>query len=128
MPAKRSAALGVIALIIVLLATAGVCIAGWFAGTEMAALVSALGKVSVTEADINPTTRPIAERMSTMFVVFAIASVVGLVGWILAIVATVRRSGRPAAVTGIVIGALGLFIGLGAFYAAVYPTLAQYAG
>lgn len=123
LPSKR---LGIIGFAIVAVATVVALWGAWMAGVAFGELMLR-NNVPITgspqfdptifsEADLAAFT---AAAMPALF-----ASLVGIVGWVICIIATVKRSARPLAITGIVLGvvapiaeyfvmAMGLVSGLG---------------
>lgn len=98
-----SGRLGLIGLIIVIIAAViGVVVAAFGAGT-INQLVDTYG-ASLEKMDSAPQDSPIFRRFASLFVGYLASCILGIIGWIICIVATVKHSARRAAIAGIIVG------------------------
>ncbi|MCW5951878.1 MAG: hypothetical protein KIT69_06440 [Propionibacteriaceae bacterium] len=105
---KRGKGLGIAGFLMVLIG-AGVGVWGsWMFGSAAGEMFVRLGIPLAQLENFDPTSLPDSELAAISIVMMPalVASLVGIVGWILCIVATVRGSARPLAIIGIVLGVL----------------------
>jgi membrane protein YqaA with SNARE-associated domain len=102
---KRNPVFGIVSFIVVLAATIGGSVLMYRIGDLMRPFMSAY--VQTESMDVFQTVQPALEANSVGVMG---VSLIGTIAWALCIAATVRNSARPAAIFGIVIGALAPFI------------------
>lgn len=115
---KRGKGLGITGFAMVLIGAAVGVWGSWMFGSALGEMFVRLG-IPLTELEnLDPTILPDSELAAIGVVMMPalVASLVGLVGWILCIVATVKNSARPLAVVGIV---LGVFAPVAEYFALV---------
>lgn len=125
----RSGTLGMIGFVIVALATVALVGAAWSLGSGLAEYfldLAGTGFPRDPDALVNdPRTIAYAEGAAGIFVAGFLACVVGLVGWIISIVATATRRGRTFGIMGIILGILSLPLAYGVVLLVLNPVLAQ---
>lgn len=105
---KRGKGLGIAGLVMVLIG-AGVGIWGaWMFGEAAGEMFVRLGIPLTQLEQFDPEMLPDAELTAISIVMMPalVASLVGFVGWIMCIVATIRGNARPLAIVGIVLGVI----------------------
>lgn len=106
-PSTSSPMLGRIALGIVAAMTVLIAVVGWQFGAAFGNLILDIGvDAASTMSPNDPAVEQFAVDMSGWTLAGMVASFGGLAGWIMAIVAFVRRSARPLALFGIILGVL----------------------
>lgn len=105
---KRGKGLGITGFVMVLLGAAVGVWGSWMFGSAAAEMFVRLGIPLSELENFDPTILPDSELAAIGVVMMPalVASLVGFVGWILCIVATVKDSARPLAIVGIVLGVL----------------------
>jgi hypothetical protein len=104
----RGKGLGIAGFAMVLIGAAVGIWGSWLFGTAFGDLILRTG-IPLEQLDrIDPSMLPDAELAAIGVAIMPalVASLIGLVGWILCIVATVKGSARPLAIVGIVLGVL----------------------
>jgi len=107
---RKGGILGLVGLILVLIGLVGGIVLAYLSVDPMIAIIAQYG----TQPDYNtlPQSDPNVSRFTMLALVYFGLCLVGTVGWVISIVATVRKSMRPAAITGIVLGVLAVPIHL----------------
>lgn len=105
---KRGKALGITGFLMVLIGAAVGVWGSWMFGSAAGEMFVRLGVPLTQLENFDPTVLPDSELAAIGVVMMPalVASLVGIVGWILCIVATVKDSARPLAIIGIVLGVL----------------------
>ncbi len=131
-PASRSSVLGVVGLVVVVLATGALIAAAWSFGAGLADFfldLAGTGFPRDPDALVNdPRTIAYAEGAAGTIVAAVLSCVVGLVGWIISIVATATRRGRVFGIIGIVLGVLSLPLAYATVSLVLSPVLNQLGG
>ncbi len=125
-PAERSTMLGTIGLGVVAVATAIVGVLSFIMGGAYGVLFEQIGyNVDITPEQLqnNPVVLQFAEQQAPLVTGVMLLSLVGLVGWIISIVAVSRRQGRRQGIGGIILGILAPFIGFALLIAGLWPHL-----
>ncbi|HRA74963.1 MAG TPA: hypothetical protein PLE12_01860 [Propionicimonas sp.] len=104
--AKRSGTLGISGFAVVLLAALAGAWASWGLGRAMGEMMGPY--LDQLDAGFDPSVLPQSELVALggTAMPIVLVSLVGLVGWVVSIVATARNSARPLAIVGIVLGVL----------------------
>ena len=127
-PAERSSMLGIIGLVVVLLAMGALIAAAWSFGSGLTVFILDLAATGVprSESELmnDPRIIAYAESVGGTVVGLLLSGLVGLVGWIISIVATATRRGRVPGIIGIVLGVLSVPIAYAVFNWALAPALA----
>ncbi|MGO1383948.1 MAG: DUF4064 domain-containing protein [Arachnia sp.] len=125
----RSRALGISGLVVVVLAAVALAGAAWAFGTGLAEyFLDLAGTGFPRDPDMlvnDPRTIAYAEGAAGVFVAGFLAGVVGLIGWIISIVATATRRGRTFGIVGIIVGILSIPLAYGVVLLVLNPVLAQ---
>lgn len=105
---KRGRGLGIAGFLMVLIGAAVGVWGSWMFGSAFGELFVQLGIPLTQLENFDPSVIPDSELAAISIVMLPalVASLVGIVGWILCIVATVTGSTRPLAIIGIVLGVL----------------------
>jgi hypothetical protein len=105
---KKSGTLGVIGFAVVLLAAIGGSWASYGVGASFGALLLDYGLSPANASTFDPSDIPNSQltALGGMVLPIILISFVGLIGWVVSIVATARNSARPLAIVGIVLGVL----------------------
>lgn len=105
---RRGKGLGITGFVMVLIGAAVGVWGSWMFGSALGDMFVRLGIPLSELENFDPTILPDSELAAIGVVMMPalVASLVGFVGWILCIVATVRGSARPLAIVGIVLGVL----------------------
>lgn len=111
-PSKRKATLGIVGLVTVVIATIVLFVSAAQLADGFATLIKVVPTLDVTsQAEIqewlsSPAGQPYLMYLMGPFLLGGVASLVGLTGWIISIVATVRNAGRGWGIAGIIGGLL----------------------
>ncbi len=128
-PEARSNVLGIVGLGIVLVSIVALVMGAFSFGQGFGQYildVAASGAIVDEQALMDdPMTQLYVESAAGTIIVIVLACLAGFAGWIVSIVATVQRRGRPFGIGGIVLGVLSLGFGYAALMAALAPVLAQ---
>lgn len=124
-PSTSGPGLGAGAFALVVCMTVATVVLGALAGHDLGVLMLEVGSTTVDATQIRATDPALTQRLSTWLVLSLIASLVGIGGWIAAIVAVNRRSARPLAITALVIGVIAPVLGIATMIAAAVPLLSQ---
>lgn len=131
-PIQRSNVLGIVGLLVVVLATGAVVAAAWSIGQGLGEFLVDLAQTGVPrdpDALVNdPRTMAYAETAAGPIGAAVLSCIVGLVGWIISIVATATRRGRVFGIVGIVLGVLSLPLAYGVLTWVLSPVMAQLGG
>ncbi len=105
---RRGKGLGIAGFLMVLIGAAVGVWGSWMFGSAAGEMFARLGIPLTQLENFDPTVLPDSElaAISIIMMPALVASLVGIVGWILCIVATVKGSARPLAIVGIVLGVL----------------------
>lgn len=121
-PTQRGPLLGMLALGLVALMTILVCVAGYQFGDGTGQLARVIGMDAASEMDSNnPYVQQFQAQMTPTFLLGVFATLGGLAGWVLSIVAFVRRAGRGFALAGIILGVLAPMIAFVILIVAMMP-------
>ncbi len=127
--APQSNTLGLIGFGIVAVCTVVLAVVGWIIG-------GAFGQFML-DYGIDPTQNPdpsdpmliaFSQQLQGPFMVGFLATIGGIAGWIVSIIATTRRRGRTFGIWGIILGILAPVIGFIAMFLAMMPAAQQIAG
>lgn len=116
-PSKRKATLGIVGLVMVVLATIVLFVSAAQLADGFATLIKVVPSLDVTsQADIqewlsSPAGQPYLMTLMGPFILGGVASLVGLAGWIISIVAAARNAGRGWGIAGIIGGILAPIAG-----------------
>lgn len=124
--AEKSKTLGLIGFAIVAAATAIVGVISFMIGGAYGELFKEIGIDStLTPEDLqnNPAFLAFAEQQAPLMSAIAFASLAGIGGWIVSMIATARRQGRRYGVAGIILGILAPVIGIMLLMAGLWPAL-----
>lgn len=122
--ANRKPTMGITALLLTVFATIGYCIFSVLTAGAMVDLVEILGTSNVDTTNIEslpPPAQDAAIAMTGFMFAQAIPALMGLVGFILGIVATATNRGRVWGIFAIVLGVLGPVIGFIVFSMGLAP-------
>lgn len=125
-PQPRSPLLGIIGCAVVLLAGIAILVASWHGGHVFGRLLQANGGNADNVQDLQDRLPQYYQPFLRSMQLASLFGSLGFAGWVACIVATVRRSARPLAVTGIVVGVLVVLASLGVFVAAFMPYMPQH--
>lgn len=129
-PAPRSSVMGILGLGIVVLSLIALIVGLWTFGQGLGQffLAAANSGTIMDEQQLmnDPLTQQYIESATGTVLMVVLASLAGLAGWIVSIVATVQRRGRAFGIGGIVVGVLSWGLGYAAFMAALMPVLNQF--
>jgi hypothetical protein len=102
-PAKTSSALGITGGVIVTLCAIVGCVSAWMTGALLGGFMLIYGTTSIKYELLTA-----AEQAQASAVIMpgVLASVVGVAGFVLSIVAVVKKNGRPWGIAGIILGIL----------------------
>lgn len=121
-PASENTKPGMIALIIVAIAAVVLSIVSYLIGGQSGAFIADYGIEAATMFDTNdPAVIAFSQGAAGLSAAAFAAMGVGVVGWVVAIVATVRRTGRRFGIWGIVLGILAPVIAFMAMIAGMMP-------
>lgn len=122
---KRGKGLGIAAFALVLIGGAVAAWGSWMAGHAFSDLVLSLNIPMEQWDTIDPSMIPDSDlsALGITFMPALVAALIGIVGWIACIVATVIGSARPVAIIGIVLGVLAPVAAYIAFSAAIVAKL-----
>lgn len=123
---RHAPTLGIVASAVVLLSGIAMLAATWHAGELFGRLLEANGGTASDVQDLQQRLPQYYQPFQRSLQLVSLVSGVGLAGWVACIVATVRRSARPLAVTGIVMGVLVVLASLAMFVAAFMPHIPQH--
>jgi hypothetical protein len=115
--------LGITGAVIVTLCAIVGCVSTWMFGTTLGELIIASGLnttdvqeiVFANQAELNATLMP-----------SMLASVVGVAGLVLSIVAVVKKNGRPWGIFGIILGVLAPLAMFGFYFASMMAVVSAY--
>lgn len=128
-PMTRSNVMGIVGLGIVVVSIIALVMGAFSFGQGLGQYildVAASGAVIDEQALMDdPMTQAYVESAAGTISLIVLACVAGFAGWIVSIIATVQRRGRPFGIAGIVLGVLSLGFGYAALMAALAPVLAQ---
>jgi len=131
-PASRSSVLGIVGLVVVVLSTGTLLAAAWSFGSGLADFfldLAGTGFPRDPDALVNdPRTISYAEGAAGTLMAAVLSCVVGLIGWIISIVATATRRGRVFGIIGIVLGVLSLPLAYATASLVLSPVLNQLGG
>jgi len=102
-----SSGLGLAALILALLATVGASLAGGWAAFEIGRGVVDVDRLSSIDGSLLRMLSPVRDIVLWAEISFWAGTLLGITAFVLGIVATVRRNGRPMAIAAIVLAAIG---------------------
>jgi hypothetical protein len=134
-PAKKSK-LGLIGLIIVAVGAIAGCFATWSFGAVYAQvleyLVNSGAVISGGQIDVNSLPLEVQEYFGTYGMLYLtisfIASLVGIVGFVISIIAAVQNKGRPQGIVGIILGVLAPILMFVVFMAQIMQFATALAG
>lgn len=128
-PVRRSATLGVVALLLVAISAAVLLYTSWVMAVDFREffleLSSTSGRITEEELRNDPAIRAYAVNATGGALLAGTVSLVGFVGWILSIVATSTNRGRAFGIAGILVGVAALFLVFFVVAAAWAPILSQ---
>ncbi|MGV8845592.1 hypothetical protein [Tessaracoccus sp.] len=128
-PTTRSNVMGIVGLGIVVVSIIALVMGAFSFGQGLGQYVldvAASGAIVDEQALMDdPMTQLYAESAAGTIILIVLACIAGFAGWIVSIIATVQRRGRPFGIGGIVLGVLSLGFGYAALMAALAPVLAQ---
>lgn len=116
-PAKTGGIMGLIGLVLVLAGLIGGLVLAFLSVDSVVGIVQRYG--SSGDFSTLPQSDPDVQSFTILLVIYAVACLVGTVGWVLSIVGTVRKATRPAGIAGIIIGVLALPIQFGVWVAMI---------
>lgn len=119
-PAPKSAVLGIVSLAMVGLATIGGALTALPIGQAYAEVITIVGTTSIGPEDIPPS---LADSLAGPAAALTALSLMGFIGWILAIIATVTGRGRTWGVIALLLGVMAPFIIIFTMAAAMMPAL-----
>lgn len=123
-PEKRGPLLGILGLALVALMTILICVSGFQLGDGVGQLSQVIGTEAASEMDpSNPYVQQFQAQMTPTVMLGLLATLGGIVGWVLSIVAFVRRAGRGYGLGGIILGVLAPMIAFVAMIMAMMPYL-----
>lgn len=126
-PGPRSSVLGVIGFGVVLAATVALSVLAWVLGQALGEyileLVASGAAMNEEELLNDPRTQLWVQSATGTVLGMAAASVAGLAGWIVSIVAAVQKRGTVFAILGIILGVLALGIAYAVFVAGLAPAM-----
>jgi len=114
-PAKKSPLLGTIALVIVAVAGIGAVVTAQNLGHQLVLTAGPDWATNYTGL----TDQQVSELQSPFLIGFAFA-VIGIVGWIISIVATATKRGRPMGIAGLILGIVAPIVALMVLSSSVY--------
>ncbi|MDO5534761.1 MAG: DUF308 domain-containing protein [Propionibacteriaceae bacterium] len=119
---ERSKTLGVVGLGIVAVCTVVFVVVGYLLGQAFGQLILDYGIEALENPDpSDPLMISFAQSVEGLTMAGAAATLTGIAGWIVSIIATARRQGRRFAIWGIIIGVLAPIIGMIAMVAGMLP-------
>ena len=119
-PAKRSPILGIIALAVVVICAVVLSMYLWQVG-GIAGQVAVNGTIDTSnQAELQAL---ILSQLGGWSAIGGLSGFLGLVGWIIGIVAVATKRGRAFGVVTIILGVLAPFVALGAFVAAMFANV-----
>lgn len=128
-PVRRSATLGVVALVLVAISAVALIFTSWVMAVDFRdffmELAATRGRITEDELLNDPALMAYAERATIGFLILVVACLAGFVGWVLSIVATASNKGRAFGIAGIVAGIVALFLAVMAVSLAWVPILSQ---
>jgi hypothetical protein len=120
-PVKRSPILGLIALALVVISGIVLSLYAWQIGSVLGRFVVG-GSLSVNEFNQTEIAQQIVSQLGTGFASLgSLSIVVGLIGWILGIVATATKRGRAFGVLAIILGILAPIVAFGLLFLVLAP-------
>lgn len=122
-PEKRSQTMGVTSFILVVLAAVGFCVGMWMFGGELIKGYHAVGDPLLTseQYEKTPEFEEAIDRGIPWFITAMVSAVVGLIGWIVSIVALALQRGTGWALGALVLGIIAPVLGLGLAMSQVWP-------
>ena len=117
--------LGTGAFVVVVAMTLVTIVLGHLIGHDVGALMLETGTTTVDATQLSTTDTALTRRLGMWTLLALIVSLVGLGGWIAAIVAVNRRSSRALAIAAIVIGVLAPVLAIAMMIAALAPVVSQ---
>lgn len=119
---QRSPVMGIVALVIVAVATLLVSVGAWQTGDAAGQLVALIGPDAAGRMDpSNPYVQQFEQQLSPWIALGLFASLIGVAGWVLSIVAFSQRAGRGYGLAGIILGILAPVIAFAAMVMAMLP-------
>lgn len=122
----KSPTLGYVGLGLVVIATIACCVTAYVGGTNLNDVMQIVKSTTVDSQNLPPEADAPMGRAGLMLMLGIGASVVGLAGWICSIIATSQKRGRPAGITGIVVGIIAPVLAFIIFVAMLMPSINQY--
>ncbi|PKQ30663.1 MAG: hypothetical protein CVT62_11965 [Actinobacteria bacterium HGW-Actinobacteria-2] len=118
-PVQRSGALGLIALLVMVLATAA-SVLGVVMMTSVIDQAAATGQTAYYDQEM------LQQQLATPGLIVNIAGLIGFACWIVSIVATATNRGRAAGIIGIILGVLAPIGVWSYFFIALYQTILRF--
>jgi hypothetical protein len=115
-PVQRSGALGTIALLIMVLATAGSVIG-------VAMMADVINQVALAGGSSSYDEQMLQQKLGFPGLIVNVAGLIGFATWVVAIVATATNRGRVAGIIGIILGVLAPVGVWSYFFLALYQTI-----
>jgi uncharacterized membrane protein len=125
-PAETSKRLGLIGFGVVAAATAIVSVLSFIIGGAYGALFEQIGidpNLRPQDLQNNPVFYEFVEQQAPLMNGIMLLSLVGVIGWVISIVAISRRQGRRYGVAGVILGILAPFIAFALLMAGLWPYL-----
>lgn len=125
----QSNTMGMVGLGIVAVCALALAIVSYIIGSAMGQLMLDYGIDAMQNPDPNDTMMiELTQRVQGPSTIGMLATVAGIAGWIVSIIATSRRRGRSFGIWGIVLGILAPIIAILAFMAGMWPAAQVLAG
>lgn len=125
----QSNTLGLVGFGIVALCTVVVAVVGYLMGGQMGQFMLDYGIESMQNPDPNdPLMIAFSQQIGGLGTAGMLATVAGIAGWIVSIIATAKRRGRTFGIWGIILGIAAPIIGFIAFFIAMMPAAQAIAG
>ncbi len=124
-PAVAGPGLGIWAFLLVVTMTLATIVLGHLVGHDLGLIMLEVGSTSVDTTQLSTTDPALTQRLGTWMLLGLVASLVGIGGWIAAIVAVNRRSARKLSITAIVVGVLAPVLAIFMMISALAPLVGQ---